>query len=338
MELTVQHDVSLQRYNSMSVPAQAKCLVKVTTVHEAQTALRYASDNGLPILVLGEGSNTLFKDDFQGLVILNRLLGRELISETSDSAVITAGAGENWHQFVAYTLENQLFGLQNLSLIPGLVGAAPMQNIGAYGVEVKDTLVSVDYIDIASGEQQSLSNSECCFGYRDSVFKSSLASKTLVTAVTFRLSKKTNVNLTYPALAAMFDAGSQPSPRQVFDAVCRVRRLKLPLPKEVPNTGSFFKNPTVDATQHQLLKDKYPDLVSFAAADQFKLAAGWLIEQAGWKSRELAGVRVHPQQALVIINPDQRKGKVVLQFAKTIQTDIYDKFGVTLEIEPRVYG
>lgn len=337
-QLDVQQDVSLQNFNTMAVPARARYLIKVTTVSEAQQALEFARDNRLPVLVLGEGSNTIFESDYKGLVILNRLLGKKCTRDAPDHVLVSAGAGENWHQFVDYTLQNGWFGLQNLGLIPGLVGAAPMQNIGAYGVEIRDTLVLVDYLDIASGEQRSLDNSGCCFAYRDSIFKMSLASQVFITSVTFKLNKTPNVNLSYPALAAMFNEVSKPTPREVFDVVCQVRRSKLPMPNDIPNAGSFFKNPVIERQQHQTLKEQYPDLVSFAVADGFKLAAGWLIEYAGWKDQEFAGVRVHEQQALVIINPQKSSGQEVLEFAKKIQFDIYAKFGVTLEIEPRVYN
>jgi len=338
MPLNIQYDVSLQTYNSMSVPARAKCLIEVTSLSEAHNALDYARRNQLAIIVLGEGSNTLFTNDFDGLVILNRLLDKELISENDDVVTLKVGAGESWHDFVAYALKMNWYGLENLGLIPGSVGAAPMQNIGAYGAEVKDTLVSVDYLDISTGELHTLTNSECRFAYRDSIFKNDLAAKTLVTSVTFKLSKKANVNITYPALAALFDPQTKPSPQQVFEAVCRVRSLKLPMPNEVPNAGSFFKNPIVDPKTHAQLCEKHPKLVSYAVGDGFKLAAAWLIECAGWKAKELGGVRVHQKQALVIVNPNKCDGEAVLKFAKAIESDIYDKFGVTLEVEPRVYG
>lgn len=332
----VQQNVSLQNFNTMAVPAQARYLVTVESVSEAQQAIEFARNNNLPVLVLGDGSNTIFEGDYSGLVILNRILGKKCVRETPDRVVVTAGAGENWHQFVEYTLFNNWFGLQNLGLIPGLVGAAPMQNIGAYGAEIKDTLVSVDYLDIASLEQRSLDNSGCKFAYRDSVFKRELAANVLITSVTFELSKIPNVNLSYPALAALFKATSKPTPRQVFDAVCQVRRSKLPMPDDIPNAGSFFKNPVIDTSQHQTLKDQYPGLVSFEVSEGYKLAAAWLIEYAGWKQKGVDGVRVHEHQALVIINPKKCSGQAVLEFAEKIQVDICAKFGVTLEIEPRV--
>jgi len=336
MALELQHQVSLQDYNSMAVPATARCLVSVDDRAQAQAALDYARVNALDVLVLGEGSNTLFKGDFEGLVILNRIRGIEILGQTESTVTLRVGAGENWHDFVAYTLDNDWFGLQNLALIPGLVGAAPMQNIGAYGVEVKDYLTTVEYLDIATGQPYTLSRQACQFGYRDSIFKHELAFRALVSAVNFTLSKTPSVDISYPALASLFD--KKPTPKEVFLGVCKVRQSKLPLPSMVPNAGSFFKNPVVAASQHEKLKQQYPDLVSFEMGEQFKLAAGWLIEQAGWKNRELDTVRVHQSQALVVVNPEKRSGTKVLEFAALIQTDIKHKFDVDLEIEPQVYG
>ena len=331
----IKQQVSLESFNTMAIPAKAKFLATVSSLDELNQALNYAKNQQLSVLVLGEGSNTIFENNYDGLVLLYRIKGIEIISQDADSVTIKVAAGENWHDFVRYSIEQGWFGLENLALIPGLVGAAPMQNVGAYGVEVKDTIIGVDFIDMETRQDAHLSNVDCDFAYRESIFKRELMGKVIITSVTFCLSKKANVNISYPALAGMFE--DQPSPKQVFDAVCKVRSAKLPLPKDLPNTGSFFKNPVIDQNRHDKLKQQYPDLVSYPFEQGFKLAAGWMIEKAGWKQKNINDVHVHKHQALVIINSKRKSGKDVVTFAQAIQQDIYDKFGVLLEIEPRIY-
>ena len=335
MDLKIKENVSLQSFNSMAVPANALALTTVSSLEELRQALNFAHQKKLSVLVLGEGSNTIFANDYNGLVILNRLKGIDLIQQDSDSVTVKVAAGENWHAWVAYSMQRKWYGLENLALIPGLVGAAPMQNIGAYGVEVKDTIVNVEYLEIDTGEKNNLTNKECRFLYRESIFKNELAGKVIITSVTFRLIKKAAVNISYPALASCFD--KLPSPTQVFDIVCTIRESKLPLPSKIPNAGSFFKNPTVSDQQHDQLRLKYPSLVSYKTVQGYKLAAGWMIESAGWKEKCLDEVCVHEQQALVIVNPERKAGAAILNFAIKIQQDIAEKFGVTLEIEPRIY-
>ncbi|RBP53241.1 UDP-N-acetylmuramate dehydrogenase [Arenicella xantha] len=334
-QLKIIRNAELQTYNSLAVPAQATHLAAVGSLAELKQALVFAGEHQLPILVLGEGSNTVLSKDFSGLVILNRLRGIDVVSDMEEFVELVVAAGENWHTLVAYTVEHGWSGLENLALIPGLVGAAPIQNIGAYGVEVKDTIVAVECLDRATGEPVSLTNDECEFAYRDSIFKRSLNDKLVITAVRFRLSKNTACNLSYPALAA--EVGEAKSPLDVFKAVCDIRARKLPSPKQTPNVGSFFKNPVVSAEQHKKLRDEFPELVSFAVDGSYKLAAAWLIDKAGWKQKAVNGVQVHQKQALVICNPQRRSGSAILNYAKQIQADILSKFGVELEIEPRIY-
>jgi len=333
--MLIQHNVSLQPYNSMAIDAKAASLTEVNSIEELELALNYAEQHNLQPLVLGEGSNTLFKCDYPGLVILNRLLGINLLSETSDQVMVKVAAGENWHQFVTHSIKQGWFGLENLALIPGLVGAAPMQNIGAYGVELKDTLFEVEYLDIETRQLLTRSNQQCEFAYRESCFKHELCGKVVITAVTFELSKRAEVNITYPALANQFDV--EPTPQKVFDAVCQIRSAKLPLPDSIPNTGSFFKNPVIGLNQHEDLLKRYPDLISYQVDGGYKLAAGWLIEKAGWKNKSIDGVTVSHTQALVLINPEKRPGQSVIKCAQQIQEDIYKLFDVRLEIEPRIY-
>ncbi|MEM7357573.1 MAG: UDP-N-acetylmuramate dehydrogenase [Pseudomonadota bacterium] len=336
MALNIQHDVDLQPYNTMGVPARARELLVVDYLQELREALAYAEKNDLKVLVLGEGSNTIFTADFDGLVLLNRLQGIEVVKDTEKSVVVKVAAGEVWHDFVATCMERYWYGLENLALIPGLVGAAPMQNIGAYGVELKDSLLSVEYVEVATGRLREFDNEQCQFAYRDSIFKHELANRVVITAITLELSKLPNPNLSYPSLASALERIDDPSPQLVFDTVCWIRGRKLPLPADIPNTGSFFKNPKIDSEQHERLLQAYPDLVSFAEGDRYKVAAGWLIERAGWKHRTIGQVSVHKEQALVITNPYGASGSAVLKYAQAIQQDIVEKFQIHLEIEPQL--
>jgi len=334
MTLSYQYNVNLQALNSLAIPAIATSLVTVNSVGELAVALKHAHDNDLSILVLGGGSNVVLTGDFDGLVILNRLRGIELLNQNSNSVTLKVAAGESWHQLVAHTVDQQWYGLENLALIPGLVGAAPIQNIGAYGAEIKDCISTVEFLDCETGSQGLLKNEQCNFAYRDSIFKQSLKNKVVITAVTFRLACVGQCNISYPALAEKFSNAA--SPRQVFDAVCQIRSSKLPSPDQLPNAGSFFKNPIVSNAKHTALKSEHPNLISFRVGAEYKLAAGWLIEQAGWKSKSVGGVAVHSEQALVLVNPKHRSGYQVLQFADAVQKDIRDRYGVELDIEPNV--
>jgi UDP-N-acetylmuramate dehydrogenase len=333
---SIQTDVSFQPYNTLAVPAMAAYLTRCTSLDQLLSSLDFATQNGLQTVILGEGSNTVFSKDFNGLVILSRLAGIELVSQDADSFLVKVAAGENWHEFVRYSLEQGWFGLQNLALIPGLVGAAPIQNIGAYGVEVKDTIESVEVVDIASREIKTMSAADCGFAYRDSVFKHRLADKCVIISVSFRLSKLATLNLSYPALAARFNG--EPSPTEVFDAVCQIRASKLPMPDDIPNAGSFFKNPIVDRDQFAQLQSDFPALVAYELEEGgAKLAAGWLIEHLGWQEKSVDAVYIHRDQALVIVNQNLKQGDSVLRLASAIQADVQTAYGVDLEIEPKIY-
>ena len=336
MPLDIKANASLKTYNTMAVPAQAQCLVTINEIGELKEALKYAEENQLKTLILGEGSNTIFSTDYSGLVILNRIKGIEVLDEQSDSVKLKVASGENWHDFVKYTLQKKWNGLENLALIPGLVGAAPIQNIGAYGVEIKDHLVAVQYLDLQSKQLIDLNLAECEFAYRDSIFKRSLFNKTVICSITLNLEKNDLVNLSYPVLKNYFASNKAPTAQQVFDAVCEIRNNKLPNPSKIPNTGSFFKNPIVSANKHSELKSKYPDLPSFVIGNNYKLAAAWMIETLGWKDKTIDNVCVHKTQALVITNPLSSSGQNVLNFAYAIQSEVNEEFDVSLEIEPRL--
>ncbi len=331
---------SLQKLNTLAVPATADFYVSVTNHNEIKEALAFARERELPILLLGGGSNIVFENNFQGLVIHLKLQGVQVIQETDDHVWINFAAGENWHQAVEYCLDNGYYGLENLSLIPGSVGAAPIQNIGAYGVEVKDLITELSTIEIASGIEVSFLNESCQFAYRDSIFKQAFKDKYIITSVTFKLSKIAKTNLTYPALLEYFSGEdlAAVSPEEVSQAVIQIRQSKLPDPEQIPNVGSFFKNPVIDQLHFEKLMKQYPKMPSYPAGDNHrKLAAAWLIDLTGWKGKEFNGVAVHSHQALVLTNPNKLTGRVILDLANAIQKSVKDQFAIDLEIEPRVY-
>jgi UDP-N-acetylmuramate dehydrogenase len=331
---------NLQKFNTLAVPALAQYFVSVKTDDELREALAFAGTENLPLLLLGGGSNIVLRADFPGLVVQIKSLGKEVVNENDEFVWLKVAAGENWHQLVEYSLDNALYGLENLSLIPGSVGAAPIQNIGAYGVEVKELVAELSALNIRSGLSVTFTNESCQFGYRDSIFKQSLKDQYVITSVTFRLRKRPRLNLTYPALRAALAtiAEAEITPQQVSAAVIDIRQTKLPDPTLIPNVGSFFKNPVIDQQQFEALKAENPAIVSYpAAANQVKLAAGWLIDQAGWRGREIGGAMVHEQQALVLTNPGKSSGQVVLELADLIKQSVLEQFGVRLEMEPRIY-
>lgn len=331
---------NLQKFNTLAVPALAQYFVSVKTDDELREALAFARTENLPLLLLGGGSNIVLRADFPGLVVQIKFQGKEVVNENDEFVWLKVAAGENWHQLVEYSLDNALYGLENLSLIPGSVGAAPIQNIGAYGVEIKDWVAELSALNIRSGLSVTFTNESCQFGYRDSIFKQSLKDQYVITSVTFRLRKQPQLNLTYPALKAALDhiAEGEITPQQVSAAVIDIRQTKLPDPTLIPNVGSFFKNPVIDQQQFEVLQAENPAIVSYpAAANQVKLAAGWLIDQAGWRGREIGGAMVHEQQALVLTNPGKLSGQVVLELADLIKQSVLEQFGVSLEMEPRIY-
>lgn len=331
---------NLQKLNTLAVPALAQYFVSVKTDEELREALAFARTENLPLLLLGGGSNIVLRDNFPGLVVQIKSQGKEVVDENDEFIWLKVAAGENWHQLVEYSLDNALYGLENLSLIPGSVGAAPIQNIGAYGVEIKELVAELSALNIRSGLPVTFTNESCRFGYRDSIFKQSLKDQYVITSVTFRLRKQPLLNLTYPALRAAlaYIAEADITPQHVSAAVIDTRQAKLPDPAVIPNVGSFFKNPVIDQAQFDALKIANPAIVSYpAAVNQVKLAAGWLIDQAGWRGREVGGAVVHEQQALVLTNPLKSSGQAVLELAELIKESVFEQFGVMLEMEPRIY-
>ncbi|MGF6773179.1 UDP-N-acetylmuramate dehydrogenase [Paraburkholderia sp. GAS199] len=330
----------LKAHNTFGFDVRAQFACRVE--HEAQlmAAVRDPRAAALPRLVLGGGSNVVLTGDFPGLVLLVALRGRQLVREDDESWYVEAAAGEPWHEFVAWTLSQGLPGLENLALIPGTVGAAPIQNIGAYGLEMCERFASLRAVELATGAVVELDAEACQFGYRDSFFKRAGRDRYVITSVTFRLPKAWTPRAGYADLARELAArgeahAQQPDAQAIFDAVVAVRRAKLPDPAVLGNAGSFFKNPVVEAVQFEALKAKEPELVSYVQQDgRVKLAAGWLIDRCGWKGRSIGAAAVHERQALVLVNRGGASGGDVLALAGAIQQDVLTRFGVELEAEP----
>lgn len=327
---------SLKPFNTFGIEANALRIVIAQTVQQLSEAWNEAVSLQKPVLILGEGSNVLFLDDFAGTVIVNRIAGIEVIEE-DDAWYLHVGAGENWHRLVEYTLQQSMPGLENLALIPGCVGSSPIQNIGAYGVELKMVCSYVECVDLRSGESRRLDNAQCQFGYRDSIFKHDYQDNYAITAVGLRLPKIWQPVLTYGDLTR-FDPATV-TPQEVFDAVCHMRMTKLPDPRIHGNAGSFFKNPVIAAPQAAELLAAFPRMPHYPQADgATKLAAGWLIDQCELKGYQVGGAAVHRQQALVLINEAQASSQDIVHLAHYIRQRVGEKFNVWLEPEVRFIG
>jgi UDP-N-acetylmuramate dehydrogenase len=338
VSLSVQHDVSLKPYNSFGIEARAQAFVQVHSEQELRQARELAWQQGLPLLLIGGGSNLLLTRDVQALVVRMASRGRRILQEEGDRVLVEAEAGEPWHPFVLWSLAQGLAGLENLSLIPGTVGAAPVQNIGAYGVELKDCFHGLTALDRETGEVREFGLSDCGFAYRESHFKRE-AGRWIILRVRFQLSRDPRTHLEYgPVRQRLEQEGiAQPTPSDVSRVICAIRSEKLPDPAQLGNAGSFFKNPLVSAALAEQIRHSHSDLVAYPQADgQVKLAAGWLIERAGWKGFRAGDVGVHKLQALVLVNYGAASGSEVLALAQRIQADIAQRFGVELEIEPNV--
>jgi UDP-N-acetylmuramate dehydrogenase len=339
MTLNVQHDVSLKPYNTFGVNVRARRFAEAFSDDDVREALAYSTRHDVPLMVIGGGSNLLLTRDVDALVLRMACRGIRIVHEDCDGAIVEAEAGEPWHPFVLDTLAQGLAGLENLSLIPGTVGAAPMQNIGAYGVELKDVFHSLTAIDRHSGELREFVLADCEFGYRDSLFKRQ-PNRWLILRVRFKLSYSATLHLDYgPVRQRLEEQGiKEPSPMHVSRAICAIRSEKLPDPATLGNAGSFFKNPLVSAERAAAIKLTHPGVVGYPQADgQVKLAAGWLIEQAGWKGFRDGDAGVHALQSLVLVNYGQASGEQLLALAQRIQADILERFGVALEMEPNLH-
>jgi UDP-N-acetylmuramate dehydrogenase len=334
-DFAISADFPLESLNTFRIAARARHYLRVSSAVQLAAALAEPALAALPRLVLGGGSNVLFTRDFDGLVLHMATEGREIVGIDNGCTLVRAAAGENWHDFVQWTVAQGLGGLENLSLIPGTVGAAPIQNIGAYGAEIKDVFHSVTVLDTATGEQRVLGPADCRFGYRDSVFKHAGGAGLVVLDVTFALPADWQPNLRYAELAQELAGVDAPTVREVSDAVIAIRRRKLPDPAVIGNAGSFFKNPVVPGEQCERLLAEHPKLVHHRQPDgSEKLAAGWLIDQCGWKGRNLGPAGVYPKQALVLVNNGGASGADVVSLARAIQADVAERYGVMLEPEP----
>lgn len=339
MSLQVQPQVSLKPFNSFGVDVRAQLFAEAHSDADVREALAYATAHDVPLLVIGGGSNLLLTADIPALVLRMATRGIRVISDDGDRVVIEAEAGEPWHPFVQYTLAQGFSGLENLSLIPGTVGAAPMQNIGAYGVEINDVFAGLTALDRQTGELRDFTLEECNFAYRDSLFKQQ-PGRWLILRVRFALDRVAHLHLEYgPVRQRLTEQGiEQPTPTDVSRAICSIRSEKLPDPAVLGNAGSFFKNPLVSAAVVAQIKAQHPDVVAYAQPDgQMKLAAGWLIERAGWKGFREADAGVHKLQALVLVNYGTATGLQLLDLAQRIQKDIAERFNVDLEMEPNRY-
>jgi len=338
--MKIEERISLQKFNTFGIDVQARYFTGINSINDFLALLSEKIYQNGNRLVLGGGSNLLFTKDFDGLVIKNNLKGIELINHNDDHVWVKVSAGENWHNFVMWCVQANYGGLENLSLIPGCVGAAPMQNIGAYGVEIKEHCEKVFALDMESGKENVFSNKDCAFGYRESVFKHQLKNKFLITGVIFKLNKKPVFNTSYGAieqeLAAM--GVKELSIKAISDAVIRIRQSKLPDPAQIGNAGSFFKNPEVSKEKYDSLKQQFEKLVAYPLDNgHFKLAAGWLIEQCGLKGRCVQQACVHDKQALVLVNKGNAKGADVYKLSEEVLQAVKEKFGVTLEREVNIY-
>jgi UDP-N-acetylmuramate dehydrogenase len=329
---------SLKDSNSFGLSVKSRWFTRVASVEELREVIADPRFTKIPKLVLGGGSNILFTRDYDGLVIKNGIIHVEKISEEQDHIVWQAGAGMNWHAFVMHAIGNNCQGLENLSLIPGCVGAAPIQNIGAYGVEMKDTFHRLRAIDLGDGALHTFDATACRFGYRDSVFKNEAKGKYLIAEVSFRLNKNGKLNTSYGAIGEELKKMniSEPTVRDVSDAVIAIRRSKLPDPAVIGNAGSFFKNPEVTTAFFETLKDKFPGLVGYPAGDGRKIAAGWLIEQCGWKGKRIGNCGMHEKQALVLVNYGGATGEELVAHAERVKESVQEKFGVQLETEVNI--
>jgi UDP-N-acetylmuramate dehydrogenase len=337
--IKILHNKSLKLYNTFGINVYARHFYEITSIVQLTELLQDKEILHQPFLILGGGSNLLFTGDFDGLVVKISTRGREVISQDNKTAIVRAEAGENWDNFVAWSIEQGFAGLENLSLIPGNVGSSPIQNIGAYGVELKDSVMEVEVLQLADGKRKVMQNEECNFGYRDSIFKHQLKGKVAIVAVTFKLSKSSELHLDYGAISRELDVMGivQPNPGDVREAVCNIRKSKLPDPSVLGNAGSFFKNPTVSAEIYTTLLGKYAGIPAYHQDDgSYKLAAGWLIEQCGWKGKRIGEAGVHHAQALVLVNYGSATGNQLLALAAEIQKSVSGKFGVKLETEVNI--
>lgn len=336
--MNVHNNFSLKKYNTFGIEANAKHFIAVHSIEELKTVLQHYRNE--PKFILGGGSNMLLTQDIQALVIHIDIKGKMIQKDDDDFVWVKCMAGENWHEFVLWTIDQDFGGLENMSLIPGNVGTTPVQNIGAYGTEIKDTFISCDAIDIATQEMRVFTKEACHFGYRESIFKHEVKDKYIITSVIFKLTKRNhNINTSYGDIAKELEKQQVVTPtlKDVSNAVIAIRQSKLPDPKELGNSGSFFKNPIIPRTLYEKVKQLYPDMPHYTVSDtEVKVPAGWLIEKAGFKGKRFGDAGIHKNQALVLVNYGHATGQEILAVSKDIQNTILKEFGIAIEAEVNV--
>jgi len=328
----------LKPFNSFRISATANEFVEINSVNQLQFFIQ--NHQAKYFLILGGGSNVLFTKDFAGIILKNQLFGIYVLEQNNQEVLVKVAGGENWHKFVVHCVSNGWGGIENLSLIPGTVGAAPLQNIGAYGVEIKETLVSLEAIDMSTGELKTFNNEQCQFGYRESIFKHELKGKYFISSVTFKLSKNKVPNISYGDIAKLLEEWdiTVPSIADVSNAVIRIRKDKLPDPELIGNAGSFFKNPIIELQKYLDLQKIYPEIKSFPAPEGLvKVPAAWLIEQCGFKGKRFGHVGVHEKQALVLVNYGGGSGKEIIELSKKIIESVKVKFDIKLRTEVNIF-
>lgn len=334
----IQNNISLKPYNTFGIDAKAKHFVSVVNIEDLKQVLSLKAYPNT--LILGGGSNMLLTKDFNGLVIHINIKGIETVSENDESVIVKAHAGENWHEFVLYCINNDFGGIENLSLIPGNVGTSPIQNIGAYGVELKDCFESCEALSLETKTLQSFSKSDCNFDYRNSIFKQDAKGKFIITSVNFKLTKTNHkLNINYGAITSQLELMNVTNPtiQDISKAVISIRESKLPNPKKIGNSGSFFKNPVILKTHYNTLIENFKDIPSYPVSDtEVKVPAGWLIEKAGFKGKRFGDYGVHKNQALVLVNYGNAKGKDILNLSKLIQKTVHRLFGISIEAEVNI--
>jgi UDP-N-acetylmuramate dehydrogenase len=336
--MEIQTNFSLKKYNTFGIEAKAQEFVAVHSIPELKTIL--VQNQSKTKFILGGGSNMLLTKDIEALVIHIDLKGKKIIEQNEDYVWVSCEAGENWHEFVLWTINQDFGGLENMSLIPGNVGTTPVQNIGAYGTEIKDTFVSCQALNIGNQEEKTFTNEECHFGYRESIFKNEVKDQFIITSVKFKLTKRNHkINISYGDIAKEIEKVTDTTPtlKQISDAVIAIRRSKLPDPKELGNSGSFFKNPILLKSEFSTIHQKFPEMKYFEISEtEVKVPAGWLIEQAGFKGKRFGDAGIHVNQALVLVNYGAATGQEILAVSKNIQQTIYETFGIHIEAEVNV--